>query len=104
MGRDATMSTSRGAEWVLASLTPNHRSILRILIQLAVVDGKGAPTASYEALSDQCEARMIARSDADLRQHLQELSDHGIIERTLTTVIVRRDVAELQAALAAIGK
>ncbi len=103
-GGEAGAAAAKGVAWVLQSLTPNHRSILRVLLELAVSVDKAAPAASYDALREECENQMLARTEASLKQHLGELIDHGIVERAGGRVVVKGSRAELEAALSAIGR
>lgn len=63
-----------GIKWVLASLTENHKRILRL-----AVEGREGHPHTMDSLLAVCKRAMVVRSHADLRSHLLELTDHGIL-------------------------
>ena len=96
-GRDA--SSSRGAGYVLQSLTPNHVSVLQVLAkhQLGVsnVPARGAAAAlaastpssrgmEFSELYNRCRDEMLVSNDRTLRNVLREFLDHELVAERRT--------------------
>lgn len=69
----------RGAASVLQSLTPNARSVFRILAaQQLKHEEQGL---SFDAWFRLCRAAFAVSAEGQLRAHLGEFSDHGLVKR-----------------------
>ena len=71
-------NAARGAMFVLRSLTPNHRDILRLLAkyQLENPNSKGL---DFHEFYTRCRNEMLCNSDQTLRHHLTEFMDHALV-------------------------
>jgi origin recognition complex subunit 2 len=80
MGGNADVRT-RGIQYVLMSLTPNHRDILNLLAQQQQQqeDEKSLGLDFQEFLA-LCQENMLTSSDTGLRTHLTELLDHDLVQ------------------------
>eukprot|EP01083_Nonionella_stella_P144680 452132_1 len=72
-------SRTTGIEYILRSLTPNHREILKVLAEEQLTNGlsEGIPFPKFLEL---CLDIMLINSDVAFRAHLKEMTDHGLIE------------------------
>jgi hypothetical protein len=74
----STLKTGVAVLQVLASLAPRHTEVLQQLVTIQLENaGKSTP---YAALKEVCMKKMITAKDETLRQVLNELSDHAIID------------------------
>ena len=74
-----TETRSRGIQYVLQSLTPNHRDILIVLAQKQLGDSSSVGLSFQEYLS-LCQDSMLAASDTAFRTHLTEMLDHELVQ------------------------
>lgn len=99
-----------GISYVLRSLTPNHRAVLRILAKHLLRDADADPddTAAqgmeFEDLLHACLDELVVGSDSALRTHLVELRDHALVAskrvtggRELLHMPLPRDTVQLLA-------
>jgi origin recognition complex subunit 2 len=75
-----TATTRDGLKWILRSLTPNHKAILRIMAEYAT-GGEDEDGVEFEQLFGECVDQMIISNDAGLRAHLVELIDHQLLSQ-----------------------
>ena len=69
---------ARGIGFVLRSLTPNHRDILRMLAEHQAADSS-SPGLSFDHFYNKCREQMLVTTDAALRNHLTEMRDHLLV-------------------------
>jgi hypothetical protein len=82
-------AAKEGVEWVLRSLTSNHKAILETIVEHATVQDAGAlPSIELEELFELTSATLTVTSQAVLRLQIGELIDHGIVERRGGSVIL----------------
>ena len=62
---------------VLSSLAPRHTEVLQLLV--AMQQSNANKTTPYVSLKKACMKKMITKSEATLRDILNELSDHEMI-------------------------
>jgi origin recognition complex subunit 2 len=72
-------STSAGVGYVLQSVTPNHRSIWRVLAR-AQLDQDAALGLTFNDWLGRCQEAMYVRDDRGLHLSLGELLDHDIVK------------------------
>ncbi|KAI8981488.1 origin recognition complex subunit 2-domain-containing protein [Pilobolus umbonatus] len=86
--KSGEFGTSRGIQYVLASLTSNARGVFKILaehqlaeMELNNMEGKGNESVglSYNQYYQQCRQGFFVSSDLALRSELTEFKDHKII-------------------------
>jgi hypothetical protein len=77
----AGTNAARGAAFVLKSLTPNHRDILRLLAQFQL-DHPAAKGLDFADFYSRCRNEMLVNSDQTLRHHLTEFMDHALVSTT----------------------
>ena len=65
---------------VLSSLAPRHTETLQLLV--AMQQNNANNVIPWASLKKECTKKMITKSDGTLRDILNELSDHGIINST----------------------
>lgn len=94
-GHSAVAAVDNGIEWVLRSLTPNHREVLRAVLLLC----KDSKVADYEEVRAECENQLLARTEQQFKEHLTELIDHGILHRDARKIVLLKDFAEIEGAL-----
>ena len=77
----AGANAARGAAFVLKSLTPNHRDILRLLAQFQL-DEPTKKGLDFHEFYTRCRNEMLVNSDQTLRHHLTEFMDHALVSTT----------------------
>ena len=65
---------------VLSSLAPRHTETLQLLVTMQQNNANNV--TPWASLKKECTKKMITKSDGTLRDILNELSDHGIINST----------------------
>jgi hypothetical protein len=63
---------------VLASLAPRHTEVLQLLV--AIQQASANNSTPYTDLKEACMQKMTTHTEANLRNILNELSDHDIIK------------------------
>jgi len=71
-------NAARGAQFVLRSLTPNHRDILRLLAKYQL-DNPTSKGLDFHEFYTRCRNEMLCNSDQTLRHHLTEFMDHALV-------------------------
>jgi hypothetical protein len=89
-----------GVEWVMRSLTPNHRHILGVICDLSL-ESKGSDV-KFPTLLQKCLRSLVITSQAALNAHLTELLDHGILERKGESLKLLHEASDIHRILAAI--
>ena len=70
-----------GVGFVLRSLTPNHRDILKLLAehQSDASSGGGSSGVGFSDFSSMCQEHMLVSNASALRHHMTELKDHALV-------------------------
>ncbi|GMH23229.1 hypothetical protein Nepgr_025072 [Nepenthes gracilis] len=80
LAQGSTSQSAKTAEIVLQSLTPNARSVFKVLAeyQLAHPDEEGMPVENLYTI---CQERFIVSSQVTLNSHLAEFKDHDLVKK-----------------------
>ena len=78
VGMSADMA-ARGVGFVLRSLTPNHRQILRLLAEHQAAGAGGSGGIGFGEFSSICQEQMLVANASALRHHMTELKDHALV-------------------------
>lgn len=79
---DGDEGRAKGIQYVLRSLTPNHRDILAVLAEQQLAAGEGGGGVAFREFFAACQDRMLVTSDVGFRAHLTELLDHDLVTAT----------------------
>ena len=93
MGMSRDMA-ARGVGFVLRSLTPNHRHILKLLAQQQA--GSSNSGVGFQEFNHLCQEQMLVNNATTLRHHMTELKDHALVQERRSsdgrdTIIIPED-------------